>query len=126
MLFRIAADLTLVVHLAFIVFVVAGALLVLRHRRLAWLHLPAAVWGAWVEIAGKICPLTLLENRLRLLAGQEGYGGSFIEHYLVPVIYPSGLTRAAQLWLAALVVIVNLILYGYLLLRERKTRINGP
>lgn len=126
MIFRITADLTLLIHLAFIVFVVAGGLLVIRYRRLAWLHLPAAAWGAWVEIAGRICPLTYLENKLRLLAGQEGYGESFIEHYLIPVIYPGGLTRSVQLSLAAVVVFVNLLLYGYLLLRARKTRINGP
>lgn len=126
MLHRLAADLVLIIHLAFIVFVVAGAALVYRYRHLAWLHLPAAAWGAWAEIAGKICPLTTLENCLRLRAGQEGYQDSFIEHYLIPVIYPSGLTRSVQMWLAAAVIASNLLLYAGLLLRARKTRINEP
>ena len=123
MLFRLAADLTLLVHFAFILFVVGGALLVLRWPVFAWLHLPAAIWGAWIEISGGLCPLTTLENRFRLAAGQEGYEESFVEHYLMPVIYPGGLTRGMQLWLAAGVVTVNVVLYGYLLLRRRKTRI---
>jgi hypothetical protein len=126
MLYRIAADLVLVTHLAFILFVVLGALLVLRIPKVAWLHLPAAFWGAYVEIAGRICPLTYLENRLRIRAGQEGLHDSFIEHYLLPVIYPSGLTSSVQLWLAILVITVNVLLYGWILLRRRKTRINVP
>lgn len=125
MTYRIAADLTLLVHFAFIVFVVAGAVLVIRWPRLSWLHVPAAVWGAWVEIAGRICPLTTLENRFRWQAGQEGYHESFLEHYLFPLIYPEGLTRGMQFGLAAAVIVINLLLYGYLLLRRRKTRING-
>jgi len=124
--YRFIADLTLLVHLAFIVFVVAGAVVVLRYPRLAWLHLPAATWGAYIEIAGRVCPLTYLENHLRLAAGQQGYADSFIEHYLVPLIYPAGLTHDLQLWLAAIVIVVNVLLYGYLLLRRRKTRIKPP
>jgi hypothetical protein len=126
MLHRLAADLTLLVHFAFILFVVGGALLVLRWPALVWLHLPAAIWGAWIEISGRLCPLTTLENRFRLAAGLEGYQESFVEHYLLPVIYPGGLTRSLQLWLAAGVVFVNVLLYGYLLLRRRKTRIKPP
>ncbi|MDH5345165.1 MAG: DUF2784 domain-containing protein [Gammaproteobacteria bacterium] len=126
MVYRFIADLTLLVHLAFIVFVVAGAVVVLRYPRLAWLHLPAATWGAYIEIAGRVCPLTYLENHLRLAAGQQGYADSFIEHYLVPLIYPAGLTHDLQLWLAAIVIVVNVLLYGYLLLRRRKTRIKPP
>jgi hypothetical protein len=122
--YRIAADLTLVVHLAFIVFVVAGALLLFRYPRLVWLHVPAAVWGTWVELAGRICPLTVLENRFRQLAGEAGYAESFIEHYVVPVIYPAGLTRDAQLWLGIIVAGLNAGLYVCWLLRRRKTRIN--
>ena len=114
MTFRIAADLTLVVHLAFIVFVVAGALLLFRFPRLVWLHVPA----------GRICPLTVLENRFRQLAGEAGYAESFIEHYVVPVIYPAGLTREAQLWLGIIVAGLNAGLYACWLLRRRKTRIN--
>jgi len=124
MLPRVAADLVLVVHLAFILFVVGGALLVFRYHWLVWVHVPAAVWGAWVEITGRICPLTIAENKLRLHAGLAGYEDSFIEHYLVPIIYPGTLTRSMQLVLAAIVVVVNACLYSYLLLRWRKTRIN--
>jgi hypothetical protein len=126
MLSRIAADLVLVVHFAFIAFVVLGGLLVIRHHWLAWVHVPAAAWGAWVEISGRICPLTTLENALRLEAGLDGYRDSFVEHHLLPVIYPGELTRTIQLALAALVVLVNAGLYGYLLLRRPKTRINEP
>jgi hypothetical protein len=124
MLSRFAADLVLVLHLAFILFVVAGALLVVRWSRIAWLHLPAAVWGTFVEVTGRICPLTTLENHLRRTAGLEGYADSFVEHYLVPVIYPAGLTRGIQWWLAAVVLTVNILLYIHILLRWRKTRIN--
>ncbi len=125
--FRLAADAVLAVHLAFIVFVVAGGLLLFRWPKLAWLHLPAAAWGAWIEIAGRICPLTTIENRLRRAAGAAGYDESFIEHYIVPVIYPSGLTRGLQIALAAVVIIVNLLVYAAFLYRRRKMRIgNAP
>jgi hypothetical protein len=125
MLYRLAADLMLVLHFGFIVFVVAGAIGVMRWPKLAWLHIPAAAWGAWVEISGGICPLTTLENRFRTSAGGEGYATSFVEHYLLPVIYPGGLTRTVQLVLAAAVIIVNVSLYTYVLRRARKTRINA-
>lgn len=125
--FRLAADAVLAVHLAFIVFVVAGGLLLFRWPKLAWLHLPAAAWGAWIEIAGRICPLTTIENRLRRAAGAAGYDESFIEHYIVPVIYPSGLTRGLQIALAAVVIIVNLLVYAAFLYRRGKMRIgNAP
>lgn len=126
MLARIAADAVLVVHLLFILFVVGGAVLVLRYSWLAWLHIPAALWGSWVELANRICPLTVLENSLRRQAGQSGYSESFVEHYLVPVIYPAGLTRTDQFWLAGVLVAVNAALYAAWLLRRRKTRINLP
>ena len=123
MLARIAADGVLVLHFAFILFVMAGASLAFRFPRIVWIHLPAAAWGAYVEIAGRICPLTTLENALRIRAGLEGYADSFVEHYLLPVIYPHGLTRTVQFTLAAAVVIVNAVLYGLLLHRWRKRRI---
>lgn len=124
MLNRFAADAVLVLHLAFILFVVAGAVLVIRWPRIAWLHLPSAAWGTFVEVTGRICPLTTLENSLRRQAGLEGYPESFVEHYLVPIIYPAGLTRDIQWWLAGVVVITNMVCYGYILRRRRKTRIN--
>ena len=124
MLNRLAADAVLVLHLLFILFVVAGAVLVMRWPKVAWLHLPAAAWGTFVEATGRICPLTTLENLLRRQAGLEGYTDSFVEHYLVPVIYPAGLTRDIQWWLAAVVVVTNVVCYSYILRRRRKTRIN--
>ena len=116
----VLADLVLVVHLLFILFVVAGALLVLRWRFVAWLHVPAAVWGAWLEFSGAICPLTPVENWLRKGAGQSGYEGAFVEHYLVPLIYPVGLTQQLQWGLGALVVILNAGLYAWLLGRAAR------
>jgi hypothetical protein len=121
MLFRILADLTVVLHLAFIVFVVCGGLLALRWRRLPWVHLPAAVYGVALEIQGWICPLTPLENSLRRQAGEIGYTGGFIEHYILPVVYPAGLTREVQLALAAIVVVVNVAAYS-LVIRARRLR----
>ncbi|AYF88048.1 DUF2784 domain-containing protein [Pseudomonas sp. JS3066] len=114
MSYRIAADAVLLLHLAFILFVVSGGLLVLKWPRLALLHLPAVAWGATVEFLHLICPLTPLENRLRLAAGEQGYSGGFIEHYLVPMIYPAGLTPGIQLWLGAFVLLLNLVPYGLL------------
>jgi hypothetical protein len=118
---RLLADLLVVLHLGFILFVVLGGLLVLRWPRLAWVHLPCALWGLLIEIYGWICPLTPLENRWRLRGGQGGYEESFIEHYLLPVIYPPGLTRGVQLALAAAVATVNLAVY-LLVLRRRRRR----
>ncbi|MNZ79669.1 hypothetical protein D3C78_982790 [compost metagenome] len=120
MLYRLAADAVLVLHLGFILFVVFGALLLLRWPRLAWLHLPAVAWGAYIEFSHGICPLTPLENRLRRLAGDEGYSGGFIEHYLVPLIYPGNLTDSMQLLFGLIVVLLNGALYGWLLLRGRR------
>ena len=118
MAYRLLADLVLSLHFAFIVFVIAGAVWVLFRPRVAFLHLPCAFWGALVELAGWTCPLTPLEISLRRQAGQAGYAGGFLEHYLVPVIYPRGLTRSAQAAAGTLVVLVNLVLYG-LILRRR-------
>lgn len=120
MLYRFAADALVVFHLLFILFVLSGALLVLRWHWLALVHVPAAVWGASVELLHLYCPLTPFENSLRLAAGQQGYEGGFIEHYLIPLIYPAGLTQAMQLWMGALVLIVNLGVYSVLLLRRRR------
>ena len=114
MFYRILTDLTVAVHFAFLIFVVAGGFLARRHRWLAIPHLLAAGWGVYVEATpGLICPLTPLENTFALRAGQAGYQGSFIEHYLVPVIYPEGLTRAAQWVLAVLVVVINVTMYAW-------------
>ena len=120
MLYRIAADATLILHLAFILFVVLGAVLAARYRWMPLLHLPAAAWGVYVELAGAFCPLTALENRLLVLAGRSGYRGGFVEHYLLSVIYPAGLTRGIQQLLAATVVLLNVVLYAWLIRRRRR------
>lgn len=122
MLYSVLADLTLLAHALFIVFAVLGGLLVLRWPRVAWLHLPAAGWAAFVEFSGRICPLTPLENHYRELAGQGGYSGDFIEHYVLPVIYPEGLTRDIQLWLGGAVLAINLIAYALVARRLMKRR----
>ena len=111
MTYRLLADLLVIAHLAFVLFVAFGALLALRWRWMPWLHVPAAVWGGFVVLTGRICPLTPLENRLRLLAGGSTYEGGFIEHYVLPIVYPPGLTRDMQLLLGVLVVGGNLVTY---------------
>lgn len=113
MLYRAAADATLLVHLAFVLFVVLGGFLVLRWRRVAWLHLPAALWGAYVELTGRICPLTPLEVSLRKQGGEAGYEGGFIEHYVEAWIYPEGLTREIQVALGVAVFVINTAIYWW-------------
>lgn len=120
MLYRLGADAVLVIHLLFIVFVLFGGLLVLRWRWVMVLHVPAMIWGAAVEFFHLYCPLTPLENALRALAGGEGYEGGFIEHYLIALIYPAGLTPQIQLWLGAIVLASNLAAYGWLISRLRR------
>ena len=119
MIYRLLADALVVLHCAFVLFVVLGGLLVLWRWRLAWLHLPAAAWGAGIELVGGICPLTPLENHLRRLGGQAGYPGGFVEHYLLPALYPDGLTPRIQIVLGLLVLAVNLGLYGWAWARRR-------
>jgi len=126
MALAVIADLVVLLHVAFILFVVLGGLLVLRWPRLAWLHLPAVLWGALIELSGRmICPLTPLEQSLRHAAGSVGYEGGFIAHYLVPLIYPPGLTREIQILLGILVLVLNSLLYTILILRRRHVR-NAP
>ncbi len=122
MLYRLSAEAVLLLHFAFILFVLLGALLALRWRWVVSVHLPAAAWGCFVELTGRICPLTYAENWLRNRAGQAGYSQSFIEHYLLQLIYPAGLTPRVQLVLAAAVVIVNVLTYGWLLHRRAMIR----
>ena len=111
MLYSILADAVVLLHALFILFAVFGGLLLLRWRWFVWLHLPALLWGAGIEISGGICPLTPLENELRQLAGAEGYTGGFIEHYLIPIIYPAALTRELQWLLAGVLVGINAVVY---------------
>jgi hypothetical protein len=117
MYYRILSDLVVVLHLLFIVFVVAGGFLALRRPWLSLLHLPAAAWGAYIEFSGTYCPLTPLENHFRRLAGEEGYTGGFIEHYLIPIIYPAGLTLEVQTLLGLFVIAINLAVYAIVLYR---------
>lgn len=120
MLSRMAADAVLLLHLAFIVFALLGALLAARWRWMPLVHVPVAAWGFYVELSGRACPLTYLENRLRIEAGQSGYAESFIGHYLIAIIYPAGLTREIQIMLAVLVIAVNLAIYGWLILARAR------
>lgn len=117
---RVLADAVLLLHGLFILFAVLGGLLVWRWPRLAWLHLPAAAWAAWVAAAGWICPLTPLENVLRRSAGEAGYSGGFIAHYLLGLIYPEGLTRSVQVALGIGVVLLNGILYALRIARRKR------
>ena len=120
--YRFLADVVLVLHLGFVLFVVAGALLLLRWPRLLWVHLPAALWGILVEWSGWVCPLTPLENWLRARGGASGYRGGFVEHYLLPVLYPASLTRTVQILLGAIVLVVNAIAYALVLARMAASR----
>jgi hypothetical protein len=119
MLYRLAAEIVLLLHFAFIVFALLGALLASRWRWVVFLHLPAATWGFLIELTGRICPLTYAENFLRIRAGQSGYTTSFIEHYLLAIIYPAGLTREVQFALAGVVVIINVAIYAWLFYPRR-------
>jgi hypothetical protein len=112
-------NLVVFIHFAFVLFVVLGGLLVLRWPWVAYIHLPAAVWGVTIELAGWICPLTPLEKRLREAAGRTAYEGGFVEHYILPILYPAGLTRGVQLVLGMLVLAVNLAIYMRVLSHRR-------
>jgi Protein of Unknown function (DUF2784) len=120
LIYRALADLVLVVHLAFVLFVVFGGLLVARWRWLAWLHIPMVVWGVFIEYSGGICPLTPLENSFRIKGGEAGYSGDFIQHYILPTLYPAGLTRSMQMILGSLALIVNLAAYAIVLSRLKR------
>ena len=124
MIYRFSADLVLLFHLAFVLFVVLGGLVVLRWPWVALLHLPAAIWGVLIEYSGSICPLTPFENFLRIRGGEAGYSGGFIEHYIQPVLYPSGLTRGTQIVLGSLALLINLAAYWLVVsrLRHRSAR----
>ena len=114
------ADAIVLLHLLFIVFVVSGGFLALKWHNLVYVHLPAVVWGVYIEFTGKICPLTPLENRYRLLSGELGYEGGFIERYLIPVIYPVNLTRDIQIALGFTALLINVGAYAWLVYRWRK------
>ena len=125
MLYGLLADLVVILHLVFVLFVLLGGLLVLRRPTVAVLHLPAAAWGAAVEFGGWICPLTPLEQWLRLEGGGPGYRSDFIERYVLPVLYPGGLTHNAQIVLGILVVMINVVIYGLVWRRTRRRPVGG-
>ena len=118
MFHRILADAVLLLHFGFVAFVALGALLVWRWPRLAWLHLPALAWGAYTVLAGAICPLTPLENRLRMNAGEAAYDAGFVEHYILPLLYPADFTRDTQLALGIAALGLNLAIYAWILRRR--------
>ncbi len=116
----IAAQMTVILHLGFVCFVVLGGFMAWRWRWTVFLHIPAALWGAIIEFQGWICPLTPLEQRLRQAAGQAGYSGGFIEHYLLPLLYPSSLSREAQIFLGTCVFVINIAVYGWLIVQRHR------
>jgi len=118
MIFRFLADLTVLLHLAFVLFVVLGGLAVLWRRKVLWLHIPAVLWGALIEFYGWICPLTPLENWLRIKGDEPAYSGGFIVHYILPVLYPEGLTPGAQKILGTLVIAINAAIYLWIIARR--------
>jgi hypothetical protein len=117
-----AASAVVMVHFAFVAFVLLGGLFVLRWKRIAWLHLPALGWGVFTEFAGIVCPLTPLEVSLWRRAGEAGYEGDFLTHYLMPILYPAHLTRDLQIWLGLAALLPNAVIYGYLLTRTARHR----
>jgi Protein of Unknown function (DUF2784) len=120
--YQLLADLIVLVHVAFVVFSCLGGLLAARWRPLVWIHLPAVIWAALVEVLGWVCPLTPLENWLRRKGGQAGYPSDFIAHYVLPILYPEGLTRKVQIALGAFVILINLTIYIWILRTKRAKR----
>jgi hypothetical protein len=120
MFYSLLADIVVLLHMAFVLFAVLGGILVLGWPKAAWVHLPAALWAALIEFGGWFCPLTPLENRLRMLAGGREYAGGFLEHYVLPVLYPMRLTREVQVALGVLVIAVNLAIYGIVLTKRKR------
>ena len=120
MVYRVLADLIVVIHLAFVLFAVLGGLLVLKWKRYAWIHIPTVVWAALIEFAGWVCPLTPFENWLHARGGEVVYRSGFVEHYILPLLYPAVLTRRLQIALGLLVLILNLMIYGWVWRRIAK------
>src|SRR5882724_8495219 len=118
--YSLLADLIVWVHVAFVVFAVLGGLLAARWRRLVWIHVPAVIWAALVEVSGWVCPLTPLENWLRRKGGQDGYPSNFITYYLLPILYPEGLTREVQITLGVIVVLINSAIYSWILRSKKR------
>jgi hypothetical protein len=122
MIYRALADLVMLVHFAFVLFALLGGFLALRWRASAWIHVPAVLWAALIEFSGGICPLTPLENWLRARGGMVGYQSSFIEHYILPVLYPTALTRQLLMLFGVLVLAINVGIYGWIVRRTARNR----
>ena len=120
MAYHLFADVVVGIHFLFVVFALLGALLLIRWPRVAWGHLPAVAWAAWIEFSGKICPLTPLENALRIRGGESGYAGDFVAHYMMGLLYPDALTRRSQIVLGAFVLVINVALYGFVFIWRKK------
>ncbi len=125
MIFHVLADLVVAFHGAYVVFVLFGALLALRWPWVLWVHLPNAIWGVLIEYAGWVCPLTPLENYLRARAGEAGYSGDFIEHYILRALYPHGLTPAVRWVLGTFALLVNVTAYALVLRRKSRKQVAG-
>ena len=115
MLYHYLADVIVIIHFVFIIFVIFGAFLLIRWRWIIWMHLPSAMWGVFIEFSGWICPLTPLENKLRKISVLDSYAISFVEHYIIPLIYPTDLTREVQILFGVVVVTVNMLIYWYVI-----------
>lgn len=128
MVYHILADLVVLVHFGFVLFAVLGGLLVVRWAWMSWVHLPCVAWAALIELVGWVCPLTPLESWLRRRAGGADYEGGFIEHYVLPILYPADLTRGVQVVLGAFVLVVNVLIYAWVVRRHRRsgTAADGP
>ena len=120
MFYELLADIVLGIHFIFVLFAILGALLVICWPKIAWGHIPAVVWAAWIEFSGKICPLTPLESALRIRGGGSGYDGGFVGHYILGLLYPLGLTRRIQIVLGALVLVINAAIYAYVFYCRKK------
>lgn len=121
--YKLMADALVIFHLSFVVFVLLGALLVLKWRRLVWVHIPAVIWGIYIETSHNMCPLTRWENHWRELGGEAGYSGGFVDHYLMPILYPHEITDEAQLLIAGIIILINGVCYGMMIwqfVRRRK------
>lgn len=120
MIYRILADIMVIVHFCFILFVIGGGFLVLKWRKLIWAHIPVVIWGIFIEFSGWICPLTPWENHFRRLAGETVYQGDFIGKYILPLIYPEELTRNIQIILGSIVIAINLLVYAFIFIQSRR------
>jgi hypothetical protein len=120
--YKLLADLTAITHLAFVIFIILGGLFAFKWKRMAWVHIPAAVWGAMIEFYGWICPLTYMENYFREEAGIDTMSHGFVAHYIMPVLYPAELTKDLQIKLGIFVIVINLIIYSLVAYRHRRIK----